>query len=273
MAGTLKYIRFMKAEACSYWSDQTVRSQLTVLGALNFHAPAPAIDDAVIDSVRLARLDGVKRGFLGVQFGVAAATCFPCRACVPLRVNTDKFMLSSSQAKMMAKNSFMFDLVETKSLKSLELYDVFKNYIKERHSAHSSHMRSWDHERFKLWLDMNKHMLIMRDADKGNLVGFSALNGDAECTIMEYIAFDPAYAQISPGKRLWLQTINIMKHVSIPHIYIGAWAKDSPKLGYKKNYSGLETFNGKEWVDFDPAIHTTGPDYKAMIRREGFAVV
>lgn len=269
MAGKIQYIRKLQPGLCTYWPGKDIPSQQTAMVGVDLSKiGAPMVRASHL--LRPAHLEGVKKGFMSMHFGVVAPTCPTCNACVPLRVNTEKFSLTPSQVKRMGKENLSFQLATTETFSTLEMFNLFKTYTASRHGEKISTMRSWDMKQFINWLDYVPFMLTMRHTKTGQLAGYSALNGDSECGVMEYIVFDPAYEKISPGKRLWLQTVMEMKAAKIQHVYVGSWAKGSPKLSYKEKHSGLETFDGEKWVDFDPEIHTQGPDYKAMIRREGF---
>jgi arginine-tRNA-protein transferase len=213
----------------------------------------------------------VKKGYLAASFGVVAPVCQSCRACVPLRVNTDKFILSPSQEKMLARGNFTYGFTASVLLNPQELYNLFKKYTGERHNEKTSKMHDWSMEQFRNWLDFMPFAMTARDPDNF-LRGFAAMEADKDSALLEYIVFDPELKKLSMGKRLWLQAMVDAQSSGIKHVYVGAWAKDSPKLAYKQHHSGLETFDGKKWVDFDPEVHTRGPNYRAMLKAEGFTL-
>lgn len=222
--------------------------------------------------LRGARFEGVGKGFLGASFGVIAPAC---NACVPLRVNTDKFVLSPSQRKLLNDGRIKYSFQKTILLNPHELFRVFKTYVSQRHDGNA--MSQWNMKQFCDWLGFMPFTLTARDQNN-QLVGFSSYEANGRTAIMEYAAYNPALRELSIGKRLWLEAVRQSQETGVTYVYVGAWAKDSPKLGYKSQHRGLETyvFDEKsgtgEWVDFNPDIHTTGPNYSAMLRAEGFDI-
>ncbi len=198
--------------------------------------------------------------------------CPTCNACVPLRVNTDKFTLSKSQKKLIAKTDASFKIENNHNLNRDELYLLYSKYMQARHSEDYSGMQHWDKKTFNDWLDSSFLKLLMIKDDK--IIGCSLLDMNGDNTVLYYSFFDPDYSKDSPGKQLWLTAITTAIQNDLKHVYVGTWAKDSPKLDYKKDHSGLETYDvgtGK-WVDFDPEIHTSFPKYKDLINADALRI-
>lgn len=280
MAGKIHYIKRLENEPCGYWQrdDDARLSAHFALTGVSPQSSAASIPTVKIQTLlQPARLEGVKKGFLGASFSVLSPACPTCNACVPLRVNTDKFMLSASQKKLLADGQLSYRFQETISLNPAELFHVFKSYVTTRHSNDESQMNKWNIHTFKNWLGFMPYTLTARDQDNC-LVGFSSYEAKGNTAIMEYAAYTPEVRHLSVGKRLWLEAVRQSQESGIKHVYVGPWAKGSPKLGYKADHRGLETyvFNEKtgkgRWVDFDPDVHTTGPNYNAMLRAEGFDI-
>ena len=212
---------------------------------------------------RAVKFDLMRKGFFGNAFGAVATACTPCQACVSIRINTDKFKLNRNARKTLNKGDYSFQIQATETVPILSLFDVFNRYQNARHNEPTSEMRSWSLPMFKGWVQTPTSLLVAKD--RGKVIGFSLVDAHEEALSLEYSAFDPDYGRHSLGTQLWLQTAIKAKAYDFEHVYVGPWAKGSPKLGYKENFKGLEAFIDNEWVDFDPAKHTTGADYKALM--------
>lgn len=215
-----------------------------------------------------------EKGFLSQTFGCYAPVCNTCRACVPLRVNTDKFKISQSQQKLIDTSGFSFQVYASNEIDDdIGLfYVLYKKYISQRHMERSSGMNKWNFSDFKEWFFESPLKLVAKDNSR--IIGFSCLDGHNENLSLYYSVFDPSAAKQSPGKQLWLATICLAQEWDVQHVYVGPWAKDSPKLDYKKNHSGLEAYINGQWVDFDSSntTHWAGPDYLATFKDNGLSL-
>lgn len=268
MTDNLKYIQTQEIVDCAYWPGQHVRQQLSAIigswalnqqqiGTPGFSAPAAR---------RATRMEGVKKGYLSMSFGSVAPLCPSCRACVPLRVNVEEFSLSTTQKKLMRDGRYHYELMD--DIDKKQMFGLFQRYTNHRHREKESTMAKWSRDDFDGWIEYAPVILAAYNKQSGRMAGFAALEADHEAAILEYVVYDPVYADDSVGKRMWLATMIQARAAELSHVYVGAWAKNSPKLDYKKNHTGLETFTGTEWVKFNPQIHVRGPDYAAMIAKE-----
>lgn len=274
MAEKITFIKALDKELCGYWpGSKRVAEQYVMLGV----EPPPdmRLGVAPLKAHQLtlpARMEGVQKGFLSASYGIVAPVCAACPTpCVTLRINTEKFSLSKTQKEKMNDGRYNYSFSPTALLNPRELYRVFRDYTRDRHNEKESGMGKWDMKRFQEWLGYMPFMIMARARD-GRLAGFTALNAGKDFAVLEYLVYDPAFSRDSIGKRLWLQMAMDGQKSEIAHIYVGAWSKGSPKLDYKKNHSGLETIVNGEWVDFDPAIHAKGTDYRSMLKSEGFDI-
>lgn len=273
MISKITYIKALGEELCGYWPGKKVVAQQYVLMGME----QPSVRDAMgpLKMHQLtwpARREGIKKGYLSGSYAAIAPVCGKCsNPCVTLRVNTEKFALSASQRLTMADQRYHYDLRPTSLLNPHELFNVFKKYTRERHAEKESGMGNWNLKRFKEWADFMPFMFTARASD-GRLAGYAAVNAEHDFAVLEYLTYDPAFSKDSIGKRLWLQMMTEAQNSNIPHVYVGAWSKGSPKLDYKKNHSGLETIVDGKWVDFDPALHAGGTDYRGMLKSDGFHI-
>jgi arginine-tRNA-protein transferase len=216
------------------------------------------------------KFDLLQKGFLSDIFTVFAPQCISCNACVPLRVNTDKFTIGKSHTKLLEKKSFDFELTETIQLDTSQYYELFQAYIKARHGNSSSQMLEWQQKEFNTWLLEFPKAITAYKGDKA--AGIALIDLYGQFASGEFNIFDPLHSQASLGTQLWLQTILKMQEQGSNQIYVGAWAKGSRSLGYKDRFKGLETIVDGEWMNFDPTIHTKGPNFHAMLTAEGFNI-
>ncbi len=213
-----------------------------------------------------------EKGFLMHAFCALANICPTCNACVPLRVNLDKFFTTKSQDKRIRKLGYDAHIFETAALSDVMLFQMFRKYAELRHAKSS--MLTMDQKEFSLLTSRTPLCLTLTktfpDAAQPKLYAYALMDTHNAAMSFDYAVYDPAILRDSPGKLLWLEAMRMAKERGIEHVYVGNWAKGSPKLDYKKQHVGLEAFVKDRWIDFNPDIHIQGPDYRALLRLEGY---
>lgn len=262
MAGKI-IAKTAEAVDCGYWPEEKRTSMVVMMAARAFTGDLLSY----AQQLRYTRFELMEKGYLGQTFSACATICPNCRACVPIRVNLDKFTLTTSQRKLLKKSQQSLTASFTPARFDSEMYDMFKNYLRVRHSGTGSTMIEMTKEEFRdMALAPALHMSIKTPANYRIGVGF--IDKLTDRASFDYAFFNPVFNNISPGKLIWLKSIEALRQEGVKYIYVGAWAKGSPKLAYKQNYAGLETFVNGKWDDFDPAIHTEGPDYSAKLEAD-----
>lgn len=241
---------------CDYFDDGRPKRTYALYGS---------VSGFMTQHSREVKFDLMRKGFFGNGYGAIATACPTCNACVNIRVNLDKFKLSRGARKTLAKGNYTFQIEASDRAPARELFDVFNRYQNARHKEETSEMKDWDLGLFQKWVQVPTGLLVARD--KGKIIGFSLVDAYDEAVSLEYSAFDPNYSAHGIGTQLWLQTMVKSKEYGFAHAYVGPWAKNSPKLGYKSRFNGLEAFVEGEWIDLDPEKHTSGPNYIAMVRQ------
>jgi len=221
-------------------------------------------DGSTPSQYRKTRFDLMRKGMLGDAFSAAIVSCEPCRACVPLRINTFEFEITSRQQKIMDnfvngdRESFW-----TKPISAPPLFALYKKYLSQRFP--NSPMLDEDIHDFYSSLHAKSEMMLLTNKDD-RLLGFASIDRfDKECSL-DYVTYDPDFSDLRLGNVAFLATVKWAQENLIPHVYIGP-INESKSLRYKRYYSGLETFDGEKWVHYDPKKHNTSPNYAAIKKR------
>lgn len=251
---------------CAYFNDERASRIAAVRNDESPFDKREVIDPKPRDTTQKFEL--LEKGFLGEVYGVVAPVCHTCSACVPLRTNIEKFSISKSQRRITGdRSNINFGLLRSNAALKQPLYALYQKYMNARHTEANSTMRKWPQSTFDHWVQRSSTALIA--SKEGMLAGFSLIDVGKKAFSLDYSVFNPALSRESVGKQLWLQTMQLAKRSNASHVYVGSWAAESPKLAYKANFRGLETIVDGEWVDFDPTIHTSGPNFRAMLKAEG----
>lgn len=223
-------------------------------------------EDDIPDQYRKTRFSLMRKGLLGDAFSAGATDCASCNACVPLRINTFEFEPTTRQRKIMEK--FVDSGGEAIWMKPVAvppLYDLHRKFLTSRFP--NSPMLADEREDFYASLHSKSNMMLLTNG-RNDLLGYASIDRfERECSL-DYIAYDPDHSDLRLGNVSFLATVHWAQSNLIPHVYIGP-TNESASLRYKRYYSGLETFDGENWVAYDPKKHTRGPNYDKIVQRFG----
>lgn len=203
-----------------------------------------AIDDA--DGVHNALSQS---GFRRSQTIAYRPTCANCNACRSVRVPVRDFEFTKRRQRVINKNA---DLVgrPIKAEASREQYRLLKKYLGSRHPGGGmSDMSSRDY--FSMVNESPVQGMVIeyrRDNDPDSpLIAATITDIMRDGLSMVYSFFDPAEASRSLGTYMILDHIMRTADLGLPHVYLGYWVENSPKMAYKREFTPLEVLNGDQW--------------------------
>jgi len=249
---TLKF--YMTATSpCPYLEGERERKAFTSL----------AIDDA--DAVHNALSQS---GFRRSQNIAYRPTCPSCNACRSIRVLARDFEFGKGDRRIVRRNT---DLTAqpVKADPSREQYRLLKKYLSARHpKGGMSDMSSRDY--FSMVTDSPVQGMVIEyrlgSDPEAPLVAAAITDIMRDGLSMVYSFFDPDDANRSLGTYMILDHIRRTAELGLPHVYLGYWVENSPKMAYKRQFAPLEVLNGDHWELLDlseqPDPSSTEPDPK-----------
>lgn len=171
--------------------------------------------------------------------------CPGCQACVPVRINVNKFKLSRSQRRCMNRNKELTISVHPATFNP-EHYQLYCQYLTARHAdggmdnpTKESYLRFLTSE----WSDTQ--FIEIRNEDK--LVAVAVTDYVNHGLSALYTFFDPTLEKRSLGTFGILIQINIAQSLGLPWVYLGYWIKDCQKMLYKQKFSAVESYQNQQW--------------------------
>ncbi|HDZ16603.1 MAG TPA: arginyltransferase [Methylophaga aminisulfidivorans] len=182
----------------------------------------------------------IQHGFRRSGDHIYRPFCQHCEACVPVRIDVNKFEATRSQRRCLKRNQDV-SLKLTPAEYCAEHFALYQRYLAGRHQGGGMDdptPSSYTNFLTSSWSDS----AFIEFRIENRLIGVAVTDFVINGASAFYTFFDPELDKRSLGTFAILKQIELAKNNGLSWLYLGYWIAESQKMRYKTNFSALEGY-------------------------------
>ncbi len=176
--------------------------------------------------------------------------CRDCSACLPLRIEADKFVVSASQKRTLKKNEDIHIEISFSSMLTPEKAALYEKYINSKHWDAS---KKGPHDPLPVLFAIHSgydHIIEMTYYYGKKLIAVGIVDEAEDALSSNYFYYDTAYLDRRPGVLSMLHEISLAKKMGKKYHYLGFCIEDNTKMAYKKYFRPNQIYRNNRWEKF-----------------------
>lgn len=176
-----------------------------------------------------------------------APACPGCSACLPVRISVDGFTWKKTFRRTMKANTDLSG-AWAPAAATTEQFRLFSRYQQSRHAGGDMAMMGYFEYRSMVEdSPIDTAVAEFRTPDD-ELWAVALVDRLADGLSAVYSFFEPGHDSRSLGTYMVLWMVTECQRLGLPHLYLGYWIPNSPKMAYKARFQPLEVFGAGGWT-------------------------
>ncbi|HKJ70233.1 MAG TPA: arginyltransferase [Gammaproteobacteria bacterium] len=193
----------------------------------------------------------IRYGFRRSGYRLYRPHCPGCAACESLRIDAAGFRPSRAQRRTWRRNGDLTARIEPAGYRE-EHFRLYKRYQGGRHPGGEMDFEDpADYARACLESPVDTRLVTFRDGE-GRLLAVAVTDFLSTGLSAMYTFFEPEASRRSLGTFAVLWQIQHARELGLPHVYLGYWIRESPKMAYKSWFRPAEVWTGSRWRALEP---------------------
>jgi arginine-tRNA-protein transferase len=176
--------------------------------------------------------------------------CKECSECIPIRLEVQKFKLSTSHRRTLNKNlDVRIDMPDEPGI-SLEKIALYENYVTSKHPDNKSEEPGDPintlisiHHGYQQIMELDYYL-------EDKLIGVGIVDEGIDAISSNYFYYDTRHLGRRPGILSIIKEIELARVSGKKYYYLGFYIEENPKMSYKKDFRPNQIFVDGKWIDF-----------------------
>jgi leucyl-tRNA---protein transferase len=165
--------------------------------------------------------------------------CAGCHECRAIRVPVGEFDTDRGQRRCWRRNQDLEIEIGPPALSEAK-HALYRKYLLLRHDRQMDDSYTGLAE-FLYDSPIQTREVVYRRS--GRLIAVGILDAEPRALSTVYCYYDPDFAADSPGTFNVLWTLDHARSEGVPHVYLGYYVRDCPKMNYKLSFRPCELLN------------------------------
>lgn len=243
------------------WSRENI--SMTTLRLRRENTPCPYFDDGRIFTMeylldedlgkeRFGEL--LAKGFRRSGPVFYRTACAECSACIPIRIETDKFMPSRSQQRTVRKNADITVRIADPLPLTEEKLRLYTNYLRFRHGRDQDRDAEGDIRSLAMLHAGYPSVIELDYFLDDRLIGVGIVDEADDALSANYLYYDTALSGRGIGTFGILAQIRLARFLKKRYYYLGFFLEENRKMRYKKSFRPSQILEGAAWKAFSHDI-------------------
>lgn len=175
--------------------------------------------------------------------------CEECSACLPLRIEVEKFALGKSHKRTLRKNEDLVVKILPRPSITPENIMLYHKYVSSKHANKADEYG--DIVNVLLNIHYGYAQTVEMDYFLGDkLIGVGIVDKGNDSLSSNYFYYDTDYLRRRPGVFSVLQELSLARALGKKYYYLGFYIQENAKMSYKKDFRPNQVYEKGKWREF-----------------------